>query len=245
MGRSMLKDNRPPEYLDVYDEQGNRTGTALRSEVHARGLWHQTFHCWLVRRGEDGKAYAVFQRRSADKDTNPGCFDITVAGHLAAGESVRDAAREMEEEIGWSVPFEELVPFGIVKEESEGEVAGRPVVDREISHVFGCVADVPPAGFRLQREEVAGLYEAEADLLIALMRGEVGAVAAQGAEPDEEGDALRPASATVTADSFVPRDRGYYIRVFRFLRELAFADRGGYEGRENSEGGEGSEGREA
>lgn len=216
------------EYLDVYDERGNRTGTALRSEAHALGLWHRTFHCWLVRRGEDGKAYVLFQRRSERKDTNPGRCDITVAGHLAAGETVRDAMREMEEEIGWSVPFEALVPFGTVKEENAGMAGGVRFIDREISHVFGCLASRPLEEFRLQREEVAGLYEAEAERLIALMEGKRASMEVRGAETAEGEEGLRPATLTLTADRFVPRDRGYYIRVFRFLRELALSDSGGF-----------------
>ncbi|MBB6730074.1 NUDIX hydrolase [Cohnella zeiphila] len=212
------------EMFDVYDEEGRPIGQATRREAHGRGLWHHTFHCWLVRRGEDGRAYVLFQRRSAGKDTNPGRFDITVAGHLSAGETVRDAAREMEEEIGWSVPFEQLVPYGTVREEMTGEVRSIPFIDRELSHVFGCLTAKPLSSFRLQAEEVAGIYEADAEELIALMRGERASVEARGYRLAGEEGRLVPDAAQAAAEDFVPRDRSYYVGIFRFLRDLAVSE---------------------
>lgn len=38
-----------PERFDIYDDQQNWIGTSLRSEVHAKGYWHRSFHCWIVR----------------------------------------------------------------------------------------------------------------------------------------------------------------------------------------------------
>ncbi|WP_027093469.1 NUDIX hydrolase [Cohnella thermotolerans] len=208
------------EWFDVYDDQDRPIGKATRQEVHARGLWHHTFHCWVARRGEDGRAYVLFQKRSPQKDTNPDRFDITVAGHLAAGESVRDAAREMDEEIGWSVPFEKLVPYGTLREEECGEAGSVPYIDREVSHVFGCLTEEPLTSFRLQPDEVAGLYEADAEALIALMNGERASVTAEGVRLSA-GGSLVPATEEVTADRFISRDKTYYIGVFRFLLEMA------------------------
>ncbi|CAM3751775.1 NUDIX domain-containing protein [Cohnella lubricantis] len=214
------------ESFDIYDEQGRPIGTATRREVHERGLWHHTFHCWLVRRGEGGRALILFQQRSETKDTNPGRLDITAAGHLSAGETVRDAAREMEEEIGWSVPFEQLVPYGTIREEGSGEAGGVPYIDREVSHVFGCLTAEPLEAFRLQQEEVAGLYEAGAEELIALMLGERSAVQASGVRL-APGGTLTAARLELAANDFVPRDRSYYVSVFRFLRELAARSKSG------------------
>jgi isopentenyldiphosphate isomerase len=215
------------EWFDVYDEEGRPLGQATRREAHRLGLWHHTFHCWLVRRGENGRALVLFQRRSDGKDTNPGRYDITVAGHLSAGETLENAAREMDEEIGWSVPFEQLVRYGTMQEEMFGEVRSVPFVDREFSHVFGCVTNEPLDSFRLQAEEVAGLYEADAEELAELMQGGRASVEARGYRlglAAEEGGRLVPDRARVAAEDFVPRDRAYYVGVFRFLRELAVSE---------------------
>ena len=50
------------EILDIYDAKMNHIGTASREEAHKFGYWHQTFHCWIVRR-EKGKNYVLFQIR--------------------------------------------------------------------------------------------------------------------------------------------------------------------------------------
>ena len=41
-----------------------------------------------------------FQRRSRSKDTWPGALDVAVGGHLRSGETLAEALREAEEEIG-------------------------------------------------------------------------------------------------------------------------------------------------
>jgi isopentenyldiphosphate isomerase len=207
------------ERFDIYDEEGNPIGIASRGEVHTKGHWHHTFHCWLVRRDWEGKAYVLFQQRSDTKDTNPGCFDITAAGHLAAGETPKDAVREMEEELGLSVLFEELVPYGTIREEDAGEAGGKPYIDREVSHVFGLVTDRSPEKFTLQEEEVAGLYEADALRLIDVMEGIEQSVEAIGVEMKD--GQPRQKSVTVRASDFVSRDCAYYIGVFRFLQKMA------------------------
>lgn len=207
------------EIFDIYDELGNPMGTASRKEVHARGHWHHTFHCWLVRRGEDGSARVLFQRRSEDKDTNPGAYDITAAGHLSAGETQREAVRELEEELGVKAEFEELVLYGVIREEAEGGTRGKPFVDREVSHVYGLVTEKRPDEFRLQEEEVAGLYEADARRLIAMLDGYEETVEAEGVRLVD--GVAQPDRVTVAASEFVSRDFGYYAGVCRFLVRLA------------------------
>lgn len=206
------------ELFDVYDDQDQWIGTAEREEVHARGYWHHTFHCWLARAGDNGEAMVLFQQRAAGKDTNPGNFDITVAGHLVAGETPKDAVREIEEELGFAVGFEQLTHLVTIKEEADGVYHGKRILDREVSDVFGYAADLELTQFRLQEEEVAGVYEAPASGLIALMEGSINELRAQGVV--SRGGLLSPSEAIVTKAAFVPRDYRYYIEIFGKLREL-------------------------
>lgn len=209
------------ELFDIFDEAMNPIGVATRAEAHAKGLWHQTFHCWLTRR-EGEQRFVLFQLRQTTKDTNPSCYDITAAGHLEAGETVAQAVRELEEELGVAVPFEQLVPLLRWQEEDEGEANGVKYIDREFSHVFGLVWDEPLAGMRLQAEEVSGLYEADLSDLIALFEGQLETVEASGiAIQDNDGAVVNVASqAKVRATQFVPRDPAYYVQVLRALQAL-------------------------
>ncbi|MBD3921196.1 NUDIX domain-containing protein [Paenibacillus sp. PR3] len=209
------------ELFDIFDEAMNLIGQAARSEAHAKGYWHQTFHCWLTRR-EGDRRLVLFQLRTANKDTNPSCYDITAAGHLAAGETVAQAVRELEEELGVAVPFEQLVPLLRWQEEDEGVANGVSYIDREFSHVFGLVWDEPLATMRLQADEVAGLYEAELTDMIALFEGQIETVVASGIALQQSGSGnVNVASqAVVRASQFVPRDLSYYIQVLRALEKL-------------------------
>lgn len=208
------------ERFDVYDEDMNPIGTATRTETHAKGLWHRSFHCWLARK-EGSRVLVRFQLRQSGKDTYPGYFDITAAGHLAAGETTRDAVRELEEELGVRASFEELIPLGEARMEKRGEAGGVPFIDREVSEVYGLACDVPLSRLRLQPEEVAAVFEADSAELLRLFEGGVSSISAHGVElyeAENGGLSLRSVTASVSAKRFVPRDASYYADVIRALR---------------------------
>ncbi len=91
------------EIFDIVDRSGRIIGHAPRSEVHGNPeLIHRSVHV-LVLASDDraGQQRIFLQKRSADKDIQPGKWDTSVGGHVAPGESVLEAAkREMSEELG-------------------------------------------------------------------------------------------------------------------------------------------------
>lgn len=91
------------ELIDVLDENGIKTGDILpRDEVHKRGLWHRIIVVAIV----NEKNEILIQQRSADKDKNPNMWDISVTGHLSAGEdSLMAATREISEEVSVSLEY--------------------------------------------------------------------------------------------------------------------------------------------
>ncbi|CEM04663.1 unnamed protein product [Vitrella brassicaformis CCMP3155] len=99
------------EPFDVYrPPSGERSAVVpagyveSRLKVHVCGLWHRTSLCWFGGSTADGDWELVLQRRSRHKDTNPGCWDITVAGHVdAGGVPLTTVVREIEEELGVTV----------------------------------------------------------------------------------------------------------------------------------------------
>ena len=89
------------ELFDVVDGQGRPTGaTVSREQAHREGVRHRTAHVWILRK-KDGKTQILLQKRSENKDSHPGCYDISSAGHIPAGqEFVPSALRELKEELG-------------------------------------------------------------------------------------------------------------------------------------------------
>ena len=89
------------EKFDVVDASDRVTGSAPRSEIHARGLLHRAVHLWL----HDPADQILLQRRSLTKDREPGKWTSSVSGHVNAGEEYDDAMhREIPEEIGVTAP---------------------------------------------------------------------------------------------------------------------------------------------
>ena len=101
-----------PELVDIRDEQGNLTGeTMARSEAHRAEKWHGVVLIWIY----NDQGQILLQRRAAHLNAFPGKWDVSVAGHLMAGDQPRQAAvREVSEELGIYVKPEELEEAGMV-----------------------------------------------------------------------------------------------------------------------------------
>ena len=143
------------EYLDIVDEKGNPTGEIVeRTIAHAQGVRHRTAHLWLARR-RDGRVQILLQKRSANKDSHPGCFDISSAGHIPAGDGYRTSAiRELGEELGVAAREEDLLFCGDRAVIWDDVFHGQPFHDRQVSRVFLLWLDLEEGGFTVQPEEV-------------------------------------------------------------------------------------------
>ena len=156
------------EYLDIYDANFNHIGTEDRNKVHERGLWHQTIHCWIIR--PNGKI--VVQMRGANILSHPNTLDISAAGHLRAGEKLKDCVREVKEEIGIDIEFDALTYLGYFRRTSDSVRDGQPNHNREFTHVFFVKDETPLREYQLQKDEVDGIYEMDIDKALALFFGE-------------------------------------------------------------------------
>lgn len=146
------------EYLDVVDENGVPTGEIIeRSIAHANGIRHRTSHVWLLRKRPEG-VEVLLQKRSDDKDSFPGCYDTSSAGHIPAGVDFEDSAlRELKEELGLTAKREELNDCGLIRIQSDSVFHGAPFRDNQVSKVFYIWKDVEPAQMQLQKSEVSGV----------------------------------------------------------------------------------------
>lgn len=143
------------EMLDIVDEDGNPTGqTVERSIAHEKGIRHRTAHVWLVR-VHNGKYQILLQKRCATKDSFPGCYDISSAGHIPAGvDYIPSALRELYEELGIKAEENELIPCGRRYIYYDTSFYGRPFKDSQVSNVYILFRDLEPEKFTLQRSEI-------------------------------------------------------------------------------------------
>jgi len=86
------------ELFEIVDENDRVIGTALRSHCHGNpALIHRVAHVLVFNHAGE----LLLQKRSANKDVQPGKWDTSVGGHLDLGESyIAAACREMREELG-------------------------------------------------------------------------------------------------------------------------------------------------
>ena len=143
------------EIFDICDENGNPTGkTVERTEAHRLGICHRTAHTWIVRI-VDGRYQVLLQKRSADKDSFPGRFDTSSAGHVQAGdEPLSSALRELSEELGISASSSDLGFAGTFRIHYEKEFHGKMFKDNEIAFVYVYEKPVDEKALLLQKEEV-------------------------------------------------------------------------------------------
>ena len=143
------------EMFDIVDENGNPTGEVIeRRKAHAEGIRHRTAHIWIVREKE-GRIQVLLQKRSADKDSFPGRFDTSSAGHIKAGdEPLESALRELNEELGITAKPDQLEFAGTFVVNYEKNFHGKLFKDNEIAFVYIYRQPVDISKLVLQTEEI-------------------------------------------------------------------------------------------
>ena len=137
------------EQIAILDALGQDTlQQCSKEKAHRYGFFHATAHLWLYT--EDKKI--LWQKRSFSKSNFPGLWDVSVAGHITAGESPLAAIlRETKEELGLELNADQLTFIGRIKEIHQHS----PVfIDSEFHYIY--IAELPIAisALTLQKEEV-------------------------------------------------------------------------------------------
>ena len=140
------------EYIDVVDKNGNLTGKSeLKSIIHQTGLYHHTAHVWFYTK----TGQILLSQRSAKKTICPLMWDVSVAGHVDAGESIKQAAiRETKEEIGLNITEADLLKIGVFNCFQNYK---NGIIDNEFHNTFIAELKVSLTHLNRQEEEVEAL----------------------------------------------------------------------------------------
>jgi isopentenyldiphosphate isomerase len=140
------------ELLDILTENAEPTGvTTMKSEAHRKGLFHATVHIWFYTKGGE----VLLQKRAFSKDIHPGLWDVSVAGHVGAGEIIENSAiREVQEEIGLAISKEQLIKIGVFKSvQKHSDI----LIDCEFHHTFLSELKVSLEDLTKQQSEIDAL----------------------------------------------------------------------------------------
>lgn len=140
------------EYLDILDKTGKPLGISHpKSIVHQNGYYHNTVHVWFYTNDGD----VLLAQRSLKKTICPGLWDVSVAGHVDAGETLEAAAsREVQEEIGLRIDPQHLNKIGVFECFQEYDFG---ISDYEFHHTYLHLLTVPVQELTPQPEEVEAL----------------------------------------------------------------------------------------
>ena len=141
----------PPVDFELFGGLPISTGIIkARHLVHRDQDWHSSVHIWIL---DVSKKLLLLQQRSVQKDTFPGRWDISAAGHIPAKhQALPTAIAELQEELG------------IVAEPNE------------LQYQFTCPAKQAPAGGCNCYEYVYFLQKDSLTLKCALGTKEVTAI---------------------------------------------------------------------
>lgn len=158
------------EFLNIIDGEDRITSESKpRSLVHRDGDLHPTVHIWIIKRMDMG-IYVLLQKRAPEKETHPGCYDVSAAGHVSQGDEFRDAAvREVYEELGLTVLPEHLDFIGMKKRFFSETNDNREIIDNELSAVYLYRHDIDIDKLTISKSEVSEVCWAEIDELLSVM----------------------------------------------------------------------------
>ena len=138
------------EWVDIWTKDGKPTGEkTLKSEAHARGYYHPTVHLWIY----NSRKEVLLQKRAPQKKTFPGKWDVSVAGHISAGDTPEDTLiRESHEELGLIIKPGEAEFARVMQSDIQHS---EQLIDREHHHIYFIHRNLVPDKLKLQTEEVS------------------------------------------------------------------------------------------
>lgn len=205
------------EFFELLDSQGDKTGRLkLRGAIHKDGDWHGAFHLHIFSR-EGNETFLLLQKRGHEKDVCPDKLDTVAAGHYAVGESLEDGVREVKEEIGLELKFDERRVLG--KRINYDPQPEKGIFNCEFQDVALYMCDQPLEAYTLQESELAGILKVEIKDFIDLMLKRKESIDSVEARLFDQG-ILSDKLISIKRDDVWPTFDNYYAKVALLVWKL-------------------------
>jgi tetratricopeptide (TPR) repeat protein len=202
------------EIIDVYDEQGRALGQASSRLAHSIGLWHRSFHCWVVRLGEHSTKKILLQRRGPLARNFPNYFDMSAAGHYRAGEGIEGGIRECEEELGITATADELQ---LIAKRVINEILPSGMINREFQDIYLLCGNGPAELYHPGYPEVSAVVECSLDDLLAVVTDTTESVPFTGICVEKQASQRIAFDGNISRQELIAEARAYHQQVFRLI----------------------------
>ena len=206
------------EVIDIYDANLLKVGQEERLRAHIDGLWHTTFHLWIVLVASPG--FVLYQLRSPTAKNYPNLLDITAAGHLLSGERVQEGIREAKEELGMDIAPNSIHTLGWRVEVADQDNGQK---NREHQAVHMVALDTTLDSFRPDPAEVYGLVQVPIEDGLQLHAGSLTSLECPARLFDPATKQWRDTTEVVTSARFLTRIQPYYRTVHIMAERLWWA----------------------
>lgn len=175
----------------------------------AENRWIATVNLWILQ--TEPIPSILYQQRSMNKSWAPGKLDVVAGGKVDEGETlIETLLRETKEEIGLDVPPSACTYIGKRLHVGETQYG----FQNTVLNLYFTVNNQPLSEYVLQKEEVAGIYNLDIDLLLKLHRGELESFWATGLD-----DSGKESKINVTPALFPENWDNYHQKITELAKK--------------------------
>lgn len=148
------------EKFDVLNELGEFTGKiATREDCHKNGLWHRAVYAFII--NDNGNI--LLQKRSNNKKLWPNMWNVTVGGHVLAGEFGRQALiRETKEELDININDNDIkYLLGSTSINKQGNI-----INKHYNECYIITKNINISDIHIQKEELSEIRYFSKDELL-------------------------------------------------------------------------------
>ena len=157
------------EMLEIFNENHTLIGVASKEDAHKFGYWHQVFGCLFIDSNKN-KVYLQYKNGQFNDVDKVNKVDISVGGHLKAGENITDGVREIKEESSLDVKFADLDYLG---QRKINKVINENYIIREFAYLYVYDSTFNLSDLKSQDKEVLYFVEFDIDELIGFLNYEI------------------------------------------------------------------------
>ncbi len=158
------------EYIDIYDSKEQLLGYCEKNQAHKLGYWHKVFGC-MIYNSKTNKVFFQFKNPKHNNIHDKPLLEITAGGHLISGETLVNGVREIKEETGLDVEYNELV---FLKKRKCNKKIKKDYIIKEFQYYYSVDLDIKVSDFNnFDKKEVLSFVEFNINDVIKLLNNNI------------------------------------------------------------------------